>query len=371
MYKSNISGQVIMNKFKELAFRFLEKDSGQTLRYRSINLTCALIHIFFIFFFAKIDVKGMLNFNVFSVIFYTAGIILAKRAAENPIWIILIYFEIVIHAVLCNFFLDWSYGFALYSLMVIPISYYLAYMHPKIEKPTRFSTILAVINISTMLITGFVARGNAAEHDVALSKLITFFNFLVSAIVITIFSSIYVYEIRGKLNDLSTKNNELNFLANYDALTKLRNRHHIADVFHIFEENTAPFCVFLGDIDDFKRINDTYSHDCGDKVLVSVADIISKNVGDKGVVCRWGGEEILVILSGKNEECLDLMEKTRLMIQNQRLSFNRKEIKVTMTFGFADYSEAMNIEKLVSIADSRLYYGKKNGKNQIVFQKKN
>lgn len=313
----------------------------------------------------------MIYFNVLSVILYVSGIILANTATRTPVWIILIYFEIVLHAVLCNFFLDWSYGFALYSLMVIPISYYLAYMHPKISRPARFSTILAVINIGTMLVTGFISQGSAAEFDLTLSKLISVFNFTVCAIVITIFSSIYIYEIRGKLNDLSNKNDELNFLANYDALTKLRNRHHIADVFHIYEENTAPFCVILGDIDDFKRINDTYSHDCGDKVLVSVAEIIKKNIGDQGVVCRWGGEEILIILSGKNEECLDLMEKIRLMIQNQRLSFDRKEIKVTMTFGFADYSEAMNIEKLVSIADLRLYDGKKNGKNQIVYQRKN
>ena len=170
------------------------------------------------------------------------------------------------------------------------------------------------------------------------------------------------------VRDLSSKNDELNFLANYDPLTKLRNRHHIADVFKDYEKGTKPFCVILGDIDDFKRINDTYSHDCGDKVLVTVSETIRKSIGDKGVICRWGGEEILVIISGKSEECFELMENIRLEIQNSRMSFGIKQINVTMTFGFTDYSEAMSIEKLVSIADKRLYEGKRNGKNQIVYK---
>ena len=101
---------------------------------------------------------------------------------------------------------------------------------------------------------------------------------------------------------------------------------------------------------------------------MTVSNIIRKHVDEKGVVCRWGGEEILIILSGKIEGSLDLMEKIRLEIQNQRMSFGIKQINVTMTFGFADYSEAMNIEKLVSIADKRLYTGKRNGKNQIVYK---
>ena len=357
-----------MDKIRQLVLKFLERDSGQTLRYRSIYLACALIHTFFIFLFANIGLTAMVVFNVMSVVMYITGIIFAKTADKAPVWIILMYFEIVAHAVLCNFMLDWSYGFALYSLMVIPICYYLAYMHPKISNPTRFSTILAAINIGIMTLTGFLSQGRIAEFDVDISKFVSSFNFVISAIVITIFSTIYIYEIRTKLGDLSTKNDELHFLANYDPLTRLRNRHHISDVFSDYEKGTKPFCVILGDIDDFKRINDTYSHDCGDKVLVTVADIISRNVGDKGVVCRWGGEEILIILSGKSDDGLELIERIRLEIQNQRMSFGIKQINVTMTFGFSDYSEAMNIEKLVSIADTRLYQGKRNGKNQVVYK---
>lgn len=357
-----------MNSIKQLILRILEKGESQTLKYRSIYVVCLVIHTFFLFLFSHIGLSQMVAFNVFSIIFYIIGILLAKTAARTPIWIIMIYFEIVGHAVMCNFLLDWSYGFALYSLMVIPISYYLAYMHPKIHNESLFCVILAVANLFLMILPGFFTERDIQKFDQELSNLVSSFNFVVSTFVITIFSAIYIYENKGSMRDLSSKNDELNFLANYDPLTKLRNRHHIAEVFGDYEKGTKPFCVILGDIDDFKRINDTYSHDCGDKVLVTVSDIIRKNVSDKGVICRWGGEEILIILSGKSDECFDLMENIRLEIQNSRMSFGIKQINVTMTFGFSDYSEAMSIEKLVSVADKRLYVGKRNGKNQVVYK---
>ena len=357
-----------MDKIKQLVLKFLEKGERQTLKYRSIYVVCLLIHSFFIFLFSQIGLSEMVTFNIFSIIFYIFGILLAKTAVKSPVWIIMIYFEIVGHAVMCNFMLDWSYGFALYSIMVIPISYYLAYMHPKVYNANLFCTVLAVINLGLMILPGFFPERKIKEFDQELANFVSSFNFVTSALVVTIFSAIYIYEIKGMLGTLSSKNDELNFLANYDPLTKLRNRHHITEVFGDYEKGTKPFCVILGDIDDFKRINDTYSHDCGDKVLVTVSETIRKNVGDNGVICRWGGEEILVILSGKSDECFELMENIRLEIQNSRMSFGIKQINVTMTFGFTDYSEAMSIEKLVSIADKRLYEGKRNGKNQIVYK---
>ncbi len=359
------------NFFSDFISRLLERNSGNALRYRIIYFAGAIIHTFFIVLFATIELDILMGFNIASIIMYLAGSVFIKDNRWSSLWIVLFYMEIVTHAVVCCILLDWSYGFSLYSLMVIPVTYYITYMDPNIKHSLRFSTILAVINLLLITVSGFFAEGQDVINNPTLARMISTFNFVVCSVIIAIFASVYVLEMHNSMKNLKAKNDELNFLANYDALTKLRNRHHISDVFHIYEKGTAPFCVILGDIDDFKRINDTYSHDCGDKVLVSVANIISKNVADKGVVCRWGGEEILVILSGKSDECIDLMEKVRLEIQNQRLSFDRKEIKVTMTLGFADYSEAMNIEKLVSIADSRLYYGKKNGKNQIVYNKNN
>lgn len=357
-----------MKTIKPFILKILERNDGNALRYKAVYFTGAIIHTIFIVLFFNIRIYQLVLFNVVSVLMYLFGSLFIKSAKWSSVWIVLFYFEIVAHAIACGILLNWSYGFSLYSLMVIPVSYYLTYMDPNIKNAGIFSTVLSIINITATTLAGLFADSGIYITNKTLAQMISVFNFIVSSVVLAIFASIYIYEMSLSVKKLEEKNNELNFLANYDALTKLRNRHHISDLFHIYEEGTAPFCVFLGDIDDFKHINDTYGHDCGDKVLISVADTISKNVGDKGVVCRWGGEEILIIISGQSDECIELIENTRIIIQNQRLSFGYKEIKVTMTFGFADYSEAMKIEKLVSIADSRLYYGKRNGKNQIVYE---
>ncbi len=361
----------ISTRFKDFVSKLLERDAGNALRYRLIYFTGALVHLFILVLFLSMKIDFMVGFNIVSIAIYVIGSLFIRNNRWSKIWIIIFYVEIILHASMCGFILDWSYGFCLYSLMVIPVSYYITYMDPNIKNSLKLSVSLALINIIIIILTEIISDGQERVYDLDenLARAVSTFNFVVCAIIITIFSSIYIREMFGAMKGLQEKNNELNFLANYDALTKLRNRHHISELFHIYEKGTTPFCVILGDIDDFKRINDTYSHDCGDKVLVCISELINKNVGDKGVVCRWGGEEILIILSGKSDECLDMMEKIRLEIQNQRLSFNRKELKVTMTFGFADYSEAMTIEKLISIADSRLYIGKRNGKNQIVYQK--
>lgn len=358
-----------MKKERNFISKIFERQSGNALRYRIIYCAGAIIHTIFIVLFSAIDMSVLVGFNVFSVIMYLTGFIFIKDGRWSALWITLFYIEIVAHAVVCGFLLNWSYGFSLYSLMVIPVFHYIAYMDPNFKNPIRMSAILAIINIAAMTVTGFFSGTTGNIGNSTIAQTISTFNFIVCSVVIVLLSSISTNEIYNSTRALRASNDELNFLANYDSLTKLRNRHSISTVFRDYEKGTSPFCVILGDIDDFKRINDTYGHDCGDKVLKCVAELINKTVGNKGVVCRWGGEEILIILSGKSDECFDLMEKIRLMIQNQRLSFERKEISMSMTFGFADYSEAMSIEKLISIADSRLYQGKKNGKNQIVYQK--
>lgn len=336
--------------------------------YRFLYACCLIIHTLFAIIFFTLGVKNLAIFNTGSVILYFAGCIFINSKKTSPVWLGLLFAEVVAHAFICNIMLGWSFGFSFFGLLIIPVVYYVTFIDGCITHPTIFATILSAIDITLMFISYFF-EGVLYEggFPYELEQLMSCMNMLITAIALIVFSFLFVYNIRKTMGNLSQKNKELDFLANYDALTHLRNRHHIADQFHIYEQGTKPYCVILGDIDDFKRINDTYSHDCGDKVLVNVAETISNGVGDRGTVCRWGGEEILVIMSGTSDECYELIENIRLKIQNMKLSFNRREIKVTMTFGFSDYSEAMNIEKLVSVADSRLYKGKRNGKNQVVY----
>jgi len=167
---------------------------------------------------------------------------------------------------------------------------------------------------------------------------------------------------------LQDKNLELDFLANFDKLTKLSNRHHAQDYFREYEESGKEFCVALGDIDDFKKVNDTYGHDCGDAVLVAIADKMNQVLDKSGVPCRWGGEEFLCLIYGEREYALSILEELRKALESSPIEYQGNRVQVTMTFGLTYCQEQQTIEKMISTADKRLYSGKRNGKNQVVWE---
>lgn len=128
----------------------------------------------------------------------------------------------------------------------------------------------------------------------------------------------------------------------------------------------VPYCVGMGDIDFFKKFNDTYGHDCGDLVLREVARIFLENMIGKGFTIRWGGEEFLIVyedatLEKAYEHLCSLKEK----IINYQLDYNGQKLSVTMTFGLTR-GDSRDIEDIVKEADNLLYFGKQNGRNRIV-----
>lgn len=127
-----------------------------------------------------------------------------------------------------------------------------------------------------------------------------------------------------------------------------------------------PFCVAIGDIDHFKRVNDTYGHECGDVVLSNVSGRLKRHMKGNGFAVRWGGEEFLLVYDRCNKDkavaCLeDLMQEIRAA----QIQYGEEVVQVTMTFGIENGSEE-NIDHIIRSADEKLYYGKNNGRNQIV-----
>lgn len=166
---------------------------------------------------------------------------------------------------------------------------------------------------------------------------------------------------------LREKNRQLDFLANHDSLTKLQNRYGMPQVYQEYRERERSFCAVLGDVDDFKKVNDSLGHDCGDRVLESLAALIRKRVSERGGnVCRWGGEEILILLPVAWREGYEIIETLRGEIAEMVVEYEGQKVRTTMTFGISASGEAQTLERLVKLADDRMYRGKLNGKNQVV-----
>lgn len=163
---------------------------------------------------------------------------------------------------------------------------------------------------------------------------------------------------------------KMELLARTDPLTNLSNRRDFLDKFQEeifrFERSGKPFTVVLGDLDDFKLINDRCGHDCGDYILVSISRILRSMVRKQDIVSRWGGEEFILLLpeapltGGKK-----VAETIRKRIAGESFLFADKKISITISLGVSEFEKNMNIDRCIKKADEALYEGKQKGKNCV------
>lgn len=167
----------------------------------------------------------------------------------------------------------------------------------------------------------------------------------------------YAALMRGKLQKL----------VEMDPLTDLYNRRMCHSFLKEIVENGEDYCVVMGDIDFFKRINDHCGHDAGDYVLVEIANLLKQSVKDVGYASRWGGEEFLLVYKLGYESTKEKAGQLRTSIKEHNFVYGNESIAVTMTFGMARGNLEVSYEKVITEADEKLYVGKNNGRDQVVF----
>ena len=163
-------------------------------------------------------------------------------------------------------------------------------------------------------------------------------------------------------------------LVQRDSLTGLYNRHYgemwMKQVRDEAEKTGEPFSIAIADIDFFKKFNDCYGHDCGDMVLRKVSDLLQTEVGRRGYVSRWGGEEFLIIFKSLAlEESVKFAKEFMEKLHHTELNYREKCFHVTLTIGLAAGDCKKSIESMVKGADCALYEGKRNGRDQVVCEK--
>lgn len=179
------------------------------------------------------------------------------------------------------------------------------------------------------------------------------------------------FGIRKWFDDFSNLTQSLKLQANTDELTGLLNRRGLIDTLTntLSLKTVQPIAILIGDLDQFKKINDNYGHLVGDKVLKKVAAEISSLLESQQYIGRWGGEEFAIISpQTESEEAFLLAEKIRARLENMDCKHLGLKETITISFGLSQIEDSVeNIYDAIKRADKALYQSKNNGRNQTTF----
>ena len=155
-----------------------------------------------------------------------------------------------------------------------------------------------------------------------------------------------------------------------DALTGLANRRGLLERLDQYGADAVEgpgFAVAMIDVDNFKRINDSFGHAAGDSVLRSLAALLAATVPDSGMVGRWGGEEFLLVLDGKHSaDIAAVCEIVRAETEAMHIASSGHSIRVTVSIGIAAHERELSFEDTLRDADRALYAAKACGRNRVI-----
>lgn len=178
----------------------------------------------------------------------------------------------------------------------------------------------------------------------------------------------------GTMEDITEKE-ILKTNASKDPLTNSYNR-RTADMtlhssFEKFMNGEDFYTLIFFDIDNFKSINDSYGHDMGDYVLRHVCEVITKEIRNSDMLCRWGGDEFLLICTGISKENIyAYIDRLRKLIDNTEFAFNKEKVHVTVSMGAAYYYHSdVTFDQAMKRADRSVYKSKLAGRNKVCILK--
>ncbi|WP_052761098.1 GGDEF domain-containing protein [Sedimenticola thiotaurini] len=194
--------------------------------------------------------------------------------------------------------------------------------------------------------------------------------FIASFLSLGVMASIYEYLRSKSQSDYETISRELDQASRTDALTGLANRRAMQQCLEVeqslYLRHGHPYSLIMMDLDYFKRINDKYGHGKGDEVLITVSRLLLKEVRQQDVVCRWGGEEFMILLPQTDQaQSLLVAEKLRQVIDQLALDALGIVDPVTASFGTECILNVRNTAELIAEADRKLYEAKRHGRNQV------
>jgi len=313
-------------------------------------------------------------FNVFSIIFYLIllGVFSYKKTPEIINYSII---EVCVQAFFAALVIGAGNGFELFLVCTVFGSYHLiaAINYKKqiayITTGFAFTLLMGIRFIPEYIDIAPIRISPDNRYQNFIFVLNSVAAFATASLMIYIFFNVMMWDKKK----LKLQNDHLSELANKDSLTQLLNRRAMKQRLEVAvdrkQNHNIEFVIAIVDIDDFKQINDRYGHDCGDMVLKNVVGVIKENVRESDYVSRWGGDEILILFNKSSMSgVVTCVERIHNEIENFKFEYNKEPLIVTITAGVCQSDNYFMYQDVILEADRRLYDGKHNGKNRIVYE---
>ena len=259
----------------------------------------------------------------------------------------------------------WDSGVQTFLVLLLTLNFFNIYETPRL-KLCVFAALLGF----RMFLYGY-ALNHAPIHVLEPSALILqqTVNSVAFYLIMTCLCIMFSTSLQDTERQLRIDNQELQKEAETDPLTQLPNRRAMMDELDLFQRKSPgePFSVAIADIDFFKKVNDTYGHNCGDYTLKQLSRMFQEMAGLDYRVCRWGGEEFCFFMPGMNlDQAGGRMNDLCAAVSRMQVSFEGHEFSITITIGVAENDFQSPVRAILAEADQKLYIGKNSGRNQVV-----
>lgn len=266
-------------------------------------------------------------------------------------------------------YVGWNVGWQYSLFLLVIVSFFTTYysVAVKLLLSVSYAIIYCSLYIYTRMHMPYVALLNGIDYYLSIVTIVYCFGSLAVA------GFYFSAKSSGMEKKLVEYNKTLERLAFFDPLTGLYNRRQTVSFLEkkldaMKDDPSGLLTVVIGDIDFFKKVNDVYGHECGDIVLKEVASILKNGVRKRGLASRWGGEEFLMIFPEKDRDnAVSYINEIMNTIRAHEVEYCGQIVKVTMSFGVAQYDKGLTIDEIIKNADMKLYEAKETGRNKVVY----
>lgn len=350
-------------KDRNLEAKFFDETAKKSLKYLRFGVLISGGLFFFSFFYDYLflDAGGLINLITYSLIPRTVILLFAlvlyflSKKSENyrlilNLMSVFVLLTFASHLFMAPHFIDLDLTFEALDVVLVMLGIFF------IPNRWLYNLVFSIITVALFVVVSpFIIKGLTYVTIIELLFYFFWFVFIIGILLLRTND----YKRAQYANGL-----ELERLVLTDSLTNASNRIAFDTTINKLCEEKKSFCVILFDIDDFKKINDTYGHIIGDEVLKNLVKTVSRNIRGGDTLARWGGEEFVILLIEKNlETAVKTAERLRGVIASTELE--NIDYNITASFGVTEYIDGDNLNTIMSRADKLLYTAKNQGKNKV------